>query len=160
MQSKETAGRRQSRSGGRRQGIGARRAATAAAAPAYTRLRNPFRPIELFSEDRIEAIHDASLTILEEIGLRILHPGARALFKGEGGEVDVSSLQVRLDRGLVQEWSSSLDATRSGTWRSAATPSPSARWAARPMSPTWTAGAGRGRWPTSKTCCAWRRPTT
>jgi trimethylamine--corrinoid protein Co-methyltransferase len=103
MQSKETAGRRQSRSGGRRQGIGARRAATAAAAPAYTRLRNPFRPIELFSEDRIEAIHDASLTILEEIGLRILHPGARALFKGEGGEVDVSSLQVRLDRGLVQE---------------------------------------------------------
>ncbi len=101
MQSNETAGRSRRRQKNRGPGISARRAKAAAAAPDYRRLRNPFRPIELFTEDRIEAIHEASLTILEEIGLRILHPGARALLKAEGAEVDESTLQVRFDRGLV-----------------------------------------------------------
>ena len=64
-------------------------------------MRNPFRPIELFPEDRIEAIHDTSMTILEEIGLKILHPESRRLLKAAGAAVDEGEMRVRLDRALV-----------------------------------------------------------
>ncbi|GIK99534.1 MAG: methyltransferase [Alphaproteobacteria bacterium] len=65
--------------------------------------RNPFPPIELFSADRIEAIHVASLTLLEEIGLRILHAEARRLYRAAGAAVDEADARVRFDRGLVME---------------------------------------------------------
>ena len=35
-------------------------------------LRNPFRPLEVVSADELEAIHRASLRILEEIGVECL----------------------------------------------------------------------------------------
>src|SRR5690606_20727420 len=60
-----------------------------------------FPPIELFSADRIEAIHEASLTILEEMGVSILHPEARNLYRSAGAEVDEAGHRVRLDRELV-----------------------------------------------------------
>ncbi len=53
----------------------------------YHNLRNPFPPMNAFSEDRIEALHQASLTVLEEIGIKVLLPEARALFKAGGARV-------------------------------------------------------------------------
>jgi trimethylamine--corrinoid protein Co-methyltransferase len=42
----------------------------------WRRVTNPYRPIEILSEDQVEAIHEASLRILEEMGLefRISRP--------------------------------------------------------------------------------------
>ncbi len=66
-------------------------------------LINPFRPVEILSEDQIETIHRASLRILAEIGMEVLGDRAIDLFRRAGAEVDRGSQRVRLDPGLVEE---------------------------------------------------------
>ncbi len=66
-------------------------------------LRSPYPPLEVLSEDHIEAIHLASLRILEEIGLQVLDDEALAILKRHGATVDPQGRMVRLDRGLVLE---------------------------------------------------------
>lgn len=78
--------------------------------PVYLRLKNPYTPIEQFSADQIEAIHDTSMKILEEIGIRVLSDDARALYAEAGADVDESTHQVRLDRNLVMEFVSKAPA--------------------------------------------------
>ena len=65
--------------------------------------RHIYAPIEAVSADELEAIHEASLTVLEDIGLDFLHDEARALLKAAGADVDPSSNRVRLDRKMVGE---------------------------------------------------------
>ncbi|MCB1882744.1 MAG: trimethylamine methyltransferase family protein [Geminicoccaceae bacterium] len=65
------------------------------------RLRNPFPPIRILSDDQVEAIHGAALRILKEIGVRVLHDGARSLFRAAGAEVDDGGRMVRLDGDLI-----------------------------------------------------------
>jgi trimethylamine---corrinoid protein Co-methyltransferase len=60
-----------------------------------------YTPVAAVSEDALEAIHLASLTVLEEIGIDMLHDGARAMLKEAGADVDPNSKRVRFDRGLV-----------------------------------------------------------
>ena len=52
---------------------------------------NPYPPIEPLSADQIEAIHQASLKILSEHGMRILSPRACELYKAAGNRVDSRS---------------------------------------------------------------------
>ena len=88
---------------GRRRHRGSdRRHAPVPAAPSVVGLTNPYRPIDQISTDEVEAIHQASLSILEEIGVRVLSEEARGIFREGGAEIDESSLMVRLDRGLVE----------------------------------------------------------
>ena len=63
----------------------------------------PFEPWRVFSDDRVQALHNAALGILEEQGLKVLHAGARARFRSAGATVDESTETVRIDRGLVTE---------------------------------------------------------
>lgn len=67
----------------------------------YRRLTNPFEPLKVFSEDQVETLHLAALTILEGPGMRILHPEARRRLALAGAAVDEDSQMVRFDRGLV-----------------------------------------------------------
>lgn len=67
------------------------------------RVRNPYPPMELLSANQVEAIHDASMRILEEFGVEVMSPRALALFEAAGAEVDHATQNVRLDRGLVAE---------------------------------------------------------
>jgi trimethylamine--corrinoid protein Co-methyltransferase len=69
----------------------------------YRHLINPFEPLEVFSEDEVASIHEAALLILEEQGMRVLLPEARAAYKRGGATVDEASLKVRFDRGLIAE---------------------------------------------------------
>jgi len=64
---------------------------------------NPYPPLEFLSADQIEAIHDASLQILEELGVEFLSTRALELLKGAGAEVDLETQMVRFDRGHVME---------------------------------------------------------
>ena len=66
----------------------------------YRHLVSPLPLAQGFSEDQIAAIHDAALTVLEELGVRVLHDGAQARLRAAGAEVD--DHQVRYDRGLVE----------------------------------------------------------
>ncbi len=76
-------------------------AATPARADHYRRLNNPFKALRVFSDDRVAAMHEAALGILENLGIKVLSQAALARFEAGGGEVDAASSTVRLDRGLV-----------------------------------------------------------
>ena len=65
--------------------------------------QNPYRPIEVLSADQVEQIHQASLTILEEIGIAFLLPEALDILQSAGAEVNHTSQMVRFDRALVEQ---------------------------------------------------------
>ncbi len=65
--------------------------------------RVPFPPLKLLSDDELEAIHEASLTVLEEYGIEFLLPEARDMLKKAGATVDPNSDLVKIDRGLVEQ---------------------------------------------------------
>src|SRR3984893_8985784 len=92
----------------RAQRPGRRRAAATSSGPEliaasgrYRRLKNPFEPLRVLSDDEIAHIHESALSILEKDGMRVLLPEARQRFAAPGAVVDESSKMVRLDRGLV-----------------------------------------------------------
>ncbi len=69
----------------------------------WRNLRNPYRPVEVLSDDHIQAISDTAFRILEEVGMDFLHPEALQILKDAGAQVTPGSERVRLDRGLVEE---------------------------------------------------------
>lgn len=69
----------------------------------WRHVTNPYRPVEVLSADQVEAIHEASLTVLEDIGMEFLHDGALDRLARAGAKVDRANRRVRLDRGLVME---------------------------------------------------------
>jgi trimethylamine--corrinoid protein Co-methyltransferase len=66
------------------------------------RVRNPWPPMQLLSSDQVEAIHEASLHILENFGIEVMSSRALDLFEKAGAAVDHATMTVRLDRGLVE----------------------------------------------------------
>jgi trimethylamine--corrinoid protein Co-methyltransferase len=62
---------------------------------------NPHAPLEVLSTDQVEAIHMASLHILEELGIEVMSADARERLARAGADVDSHTGNVRLDRGLV-----------------------------------------------------------
>ncbi len=87
-------------------------------APDYRQLRNPFTPVDLFTADRIEAMHDAALSALEELGIKVLLPEARAIFKAAGARIDEHTEMVYLGRDIVMD--AVANAPRSITMRGGA----------------------------------------
>lgn len=86
----------------RRNGRRGRDGATAPAVARYSGgLRNPLLRQPAFTQDRIEAIHDAALKILEELGIRVLDDEARAIMAAAGADVDETTQMVRLARDLT-----------------------------------------------------------
>jgi trimethylamine--corrinoid protein Co-methyltransferase len=67
----------------------------------YRNLLNPFEPVRIFSDDQVEAMHNAALEILERQGMRVLSPRGRGVLAAAGAAVDESTQMVRLERGLV-----------------------------------------------------------
>ena len=69
----------------------------------WQELENPFPPIEILSADQLEAIHTASLDLLERTGLEFMGARAQDVLAKAGAEVDRSSGLVRFDRNLILE---------------------------------------------------------
>lgn len=68
----------------------------------YRNLTNPFTPQTVFSEDEVEALHRTALRVLQELGLRVLLPEARAIFARAGALVDEGTEMVRIGADLVE----------------------------------------------------------
>lgn len=79
-----------------------RRAVPGLAQLPWRRLVNPFRPVEILSDDQVETIHLASLRILAEIGVEVLGDRALDAFAKAGATVDRLARNVRLDPGQVE----------------------------------------------------------
>ena len=67
----------------------------------YRQLRNPFPMMPVFSEDQVAAMHDSALCMLEELGMKVLLPKARAIFAKAGARVDEEAEMVFLGRDIV-----------------------------------------------------------
>ena len=65
--------------------------------------RMQYKPVEGVSAEGLEAIHDTSMQILEEMGMDFLDPDARALLAKAGARVEEGSNRVRFDREMVME---------------------------------------------------------
>lgn len=79
------------------------------------RLSNRWTPLELISPEQIEQLHEASMRILEEMGLDFLDAEALDLWEKAGAKVDHARQHVWLDRGLVLDLVAKAPTTF--TWR-------------------------------------------
>lgn len=69
----------------------------------FQELNNPFKPMELISADQVEYIHNASLKILNQIGIQVDSPVALKLLSSIGAKINKSTKNVKLDPALVNE---------------------------------------------------------
>lgn len=69
----------------------------------FRQLRIPFQPTRIVSDDELESIHLASLRVLKEIGVDVLHDEARAIMKRHGADVREGSERVRFDSDMILE---------------------------------------------------------
>ena len=75
----------------------------------FKQVTRPYDPIKVISEDQVAAIHTAACRVLAEIGMKVLHPPARDLFKAAGATVDGD--MVRLEPAMVAEFLATVPAT-------------------------------------------------
>ena len=66
-------------------------------------LRNNLKPLEILSQDQLIAIHEASLHLLETIGIEFMGAAARQKFRKAGASVDDATGLVKIPREVVQE---------------------------------------------------------
>jgi trimethylamine---corrinoid protein Co-methyltransferase len=65
--------------------------------------RMRYRPTEAISADELESIHEASLRVLEEIGMDFLDAEACEVLAAAGARVEPGTERVRFDREMVQD---------------------------------------------------------
>ncbi|HUF87653.1 MAG TPA: trimethylamine methyltransferase family protein [Thermohalobaculum sp.] len=70
----------------------------------WRRVTNPWPPMEILDAEGLEAIHDASMRILGEMGIELMHAGACERLARAGADWDRETMTVRLDRAMVAEW--------------------------------------------------------
>jgi trimethylamine--corrinoid protein Co-methyltransferase len=66
-------------------------------------LFNPYSPIEALNSEALDKIHQASMEILEDIGLEILNETALGLYEQDGARVDWDLQRVYLDRNKLMQ---------------------------------------------------------
>ena len=62
-----------------------------------------FRPLEILTDEQVQAIHRGTLNVLETTGVRVEHDKALALFAEHGCKVDFDKKRVRIPGWLVEE---------------------------------------------------------
>ena len=67
----------------------------------YWGLSNPFSPQAAISDDAVAAMHETALKVLEDLGMKVLLPEARAIYRAGGALVDDDSQMVRIGREVV-----------------------------------------------------------
>jgi trimethylamine--corrinoid protein Co-methyltransferase len=77
----------------------------------YMNLINTYTKTEVVTPEGLEAIHEASLIILEEIGMDIILPEARERMKAAGADVTPGSERVRFDRHMIMDYMASIPKT-------------------------------------------------
>lgn len=67
----------------------------------FGHIQNHFAPLEVITPEQIEQLHEASMHILEEIGITFMDAEALDLWEKAGAKVDHSRQHVWFDRGLI-----------------------------------------------------------
>ena len=69
----------------------------------WKQIRNTLPPIEPLSADEIESIHQTSLQVLAELGMKVTDLEARKIYAEGGARVDDPEEMVYLDPEMVEE---------------------------------------------------------
>jgi trimethylamine--corrinoid protein Co-methyltransferase len=69
----------------------------------FRRIQNPLRPLEVITPEQIEELHEASMYILENIGMVFMDAEALDVWEKAGARVDHQRQHVWFDRGLIME---------------------------------------------------------
>ena len=72
---------------GKRTGRAKRQAAPVARKVNYRQLKNSFSPQSIYSNDEVENLHNTSLKVLKNLGIRVLLPEARKIYQNGGARV-------------------------------------------------------------------------
>ncbi|MEQ8639745.1 MAG: trimethylamine methyltransferase family protein [Alphaproteobacteria bacterium] len=80
-----------------------RRRNTRIVQPDWPQPVNPYPPVELASDDEVEAIFRTALQILQEIGIEIWDPDSLSRLKAAGADVDMQNQRVRFDSAFIEE---------------------------------------------------------
>ena len=67
----------------------------------WRNIQNPYPPLELASPEQVELIHETSIYILSELGIRVMGERVMTLFEEAGAIVDRSQNIIRLDQSIV-----------------------------------------------------------
>lgn len=70
---------------------------------AYRQLKHLFQPQSVFTDDAIQNIHAMALRLLEELGIKILLPAARDIFKAASAVIDDQQKMVRIGHEIVEQ---------------------------------------------------------
>lgn len=91
--------------GGRQGGRRRRREARSSSTPIlpWREVKNRLAPIEVLSEDQVEAIHQASLKVLANAGIKVLGADARGFYREAGADIDEGEMIVRFAPELIEE---------------------------------------------------------
>lgn len=65
------------------------------------RVRNPDGPMDLLTPDQMQDLHDTSIRILKDLGVKVMGANARALFAKAGARIDDEGI-VRIDESIVE----------------------------------------------------------
>ena len=71
--------------------------------PGWRELRYPYAPIEPLNPDQLDLIHDSSMAVLEDVGMRIQDSEARSILRQAGFKVDEAEERVRFERERLLE---------------------------------------------------------
>lgn len=69
----------------------------------WAALKNPYAAMEVLSEDQLESIIEAALTVLEQHGMRFLEDASCDILKRAGAVFDSDDSMFRFDRDMVRE---------------------------------------------------------
>ncbi|RVB00973.1 methyltransferase, partial [Mesorhizobium sp. M7A.F.Ca.CA.004.05.1.1] len=69
----------------------------------WEQVKNPYPPMQLLDEERMERLHDTSMRILSELGIRVMSDRVMDLFADAGAIVDREEKTIRIDESLVRE---------------------------------------------------------
>ena len=79
--------------------------------PYQREIQNQWPPYEIAAQPQIDEIHDMSMKILENTGIRFMDEEAMDLWEAAGAKVDRKSQHVWPDRGLIEELVAKAPAT-------------------------------------------------
>lgn len=68
----------------------------------YRQITNSLAFTEPFSDDQVAAIHQQALRVLQELGIRVLLPEGRSIFKQAGAKVDEETQMVFIGAEMVE----------------------------------------------------------
>ena len=69
----------------------------------WREVKNRLAPIEVLSADQVETIHQASLKVLANVGIKVLGADARGFYRKVGADIDEGEMIVRFAPELVEE---------------------------------------------------------